>query len=67
MLNDVVKIFYRLSYNFLSNGELYEIYKLLVAYSEPYQTSEMKRYVKLRWKLLTVFVKHSILDVWQGS
>ena len=39
------------------------------AYSEPYQTSEMEICAKMRNdpKLLTVFVKFSILDYWQDA
>ena len=36
-------------------------------YSEPWQTSKMKRFSKIvnSYKLLTIFAKHSFLDVWQ--
>ena len=39
------------------------------AYSEPYQTSMMQCFVKIAniFQQLTIFVKLSILDVWQGS
>ena len=39
------------------------------AYSEPCQTSKMDCFVKIviSLNLLTFFVRHSILDVWQGS
>ena len=38
-------------------------------YSEHWQTSKMECFAKIvnSWKLLTFFVKHAILDVWQGS
>ena len=36
------------------------------AYSEPYQTSMMQCFVKIA-NILTIFVRLSILDVWQGS
>ena len=38
------------------------------AYSEKYQTSKMERFVKTvnGVKLLIIFAKRSILDVWQG-
>ena len=40
-----------------------------MAYSEPCQTSKMERFTKIVncLKSLTIFVKRSILDVWQGS
>ena len=39
------------------------------AYPEPCQTSKMDCFVKIvnGLNLLTFFVRHSILDVWQGS
>ena len=39
------------------------------AYSKPCQASEIKCCAKIvnRWKLLTFFLKHYILNVWQGS
>ena len=38
------------------------------AYSEPFRTSKMKRFTKIVncFYQLTIFVKRSILDVWQG-
>ena len=38
-------------------------------YSEPCQVSKLERFPKKvnGWKRLTIFAKHSILDVWQGS
>ena len=38
-------------------------------YSEPYQKSKMVRFAKIvnGLKLLTIFAKSSILDVWLGS
>ena len=46
--------------NYLSDPE---------AYPEPCQTSKMDCFVKIvnGLNLLTFFVRHSILDVWQGS
>ena len=39
------------------------------AHSESCKMSKMKRFAKriIGFYLLTIFVKHSILDVWQGS
>ena len=39
------------------------------AYAEPCQTSKMDCFVKIvnGLNLLRLFVRHSILDVWQGS
>ena len=39
------------------------------AYSEPCQTSEAKLFEEIVkvWKLVVIFVKSSILDVWHGS
>ena len=39
------------------------------AYSEPCQTSKMGRFVKIvnRLKSLTIFIKRTILDIWQPS
>ena len=37
------------------------------AYPEPCQTSKMDCFKKIGLNLLTSFVRHSILDVWQGS
>ena len=41
----------------------------IVSYSEPCQTSKMERFAKTvdGLKPLTIFTKHSILDVWQDS
>ena len=38
-------------------------------YSEPSETSKMKPFAKMvnSWKLLTIFAKSSISDVWVGS
>ena len=36
------------------------------AYSEPCQTSKMERFLKI-FNGLTIFAKHSILDIWQRS
>ena len=38
------------------------------AYSQPCQTSEMERFVKIvnNFQLLTIFAKHSILDISEG-
>ena len=38
-------------------------------YLEPFQTSKILWSVKIlnRWKPITIFAKHSILDIWQGS
>ena len=58
--------------------EIYQKLKLMVriqdilfreVYSEPSQTSKMELFAKRvnDWKLLTFFVKNSVLDVWQGS
>ena len=43
--------------------------EVLVAFSEPGQTSKMELFVKIvnDVKLLTIFKKSSILDVWMGS
>ena len=50
---------------------LYCIYIVVLiseAYSEPYQISKMEFFAKIfnGLKLLTVFAKISILDIWQG-
>ena len=39
------------------------------AYPEPYQTSKMDCFVKIvnGLNLVTFFVRHSVLNVWQGS
>ena len=38
-------------------------------YSEPCQTPKIELFVKIvsGWKLLTIFAKSFILDIWQGS
>ena len=43
--------------------------KLLVAILQPSQASKMEQFVKIVHgiKLLTVFTKSSLLDVWMGS
>ena len=40
-----------------------------MAFSKPYQKSKKELFAKIvnSWKLLTIFPKGSILDVWQGS
>ena len=40
-----------------------------LAYSDPFQTSEMEIFVEIvnGYLLLTIFAKSFILDVWQGS
>ena len=35
--------------------------------SKPWQASQMKFFVKIVHDFKTIFVKSSILDVWQGS
>ena len=52
---------------------IYDLFIFMVywpeAYSEPCQTSKIELFAKIvnEWKLLTIFKKSSILDVWQGS
>ena len=41
----------------------WNLYRRTEAYLEPCQTSKMERFAKM----LTIFLKSSILDVWQGS
>ena len=43
--------------------------KLLVVLLEPGETSKMELFVKIvnNIKLLTIFTKSSILDIWMGS
>ena len=43
--------------------------ELLVAFLEPGQTSKMELLVKIAngIKLLTIFTKSSVLDIWMGS
>ena len=45
------------------------ILELLVAFLEPGQTSKMELLVKIAngIKLLTIFTKSSVLDIWMGS
>ena len=45
------------------------IISLTEVYSEPCQTSNMKRYTKLVIGIqpLTIFAKHMVLDIWLGS
>ena len=45
------------------------LHHLSEAYSEHSQTFKMERFVKKvsNWKLLTIFRKSYILDVWLGS
>ena len=42
---------------------------LVEAYSRPYQTSKVERFVKLvnGFYRLTIFAKRSVLGIWQGS
>ena len=48
---------------------MYIVVLILEAYSEPCQVSKMEFSVKIvnNLKLLTIFAKNSILDIWQGS
>ena len=48
---------------------IYIVVLILEAYSEPCQVSKMEFSVKIvnNLKLLTIFAKNSILDIWQGS
>ena len=43
--------------------------KIIQRHLQPCQTSKMEYFAKIvdGIKLLTFFVKHSILDIWQGS
>ena len=52
--------------HFLPN---YYAEQLLEVYSDSCQISKMKRFAKIinSFKPLTIFTKHSILDIWQGS
>ena len=57
------------SLNLTPNRLIYFSCKTSETYLEPYQTYKIERFAKIVnvWKLLTIFDKRTILDVWQGS